>query len=994
MSTVVEVTNNANTVISVSQNQETGVVSITGTGPQGIPGAVQSVGLTSTGGTITVTGATIDASNTSGTFSVDLPQSVATTASPTFASLTLNDNLAVSGTVTGGTYNGQTISSAAAFTGTASIAGNASVGGTLSVTGAVTGGLYNGQTISSAASLTGTLAVAGAVTVNAPTSGNALTVNVLSGNYGLMNTAASGTTSAIALDQNTVVQWAIKNQATSGLFSITSGGITGSDRLTITSGGQVSINEPDTAVSALTVTSHTTADALTLKAAGNTTNGTTSFYFDNSGNSYVTADAAVNGQMLVGTTGTGSTWLITANTERLGINSSGAVTINAPTSGNALTVSGALTGGTYNGQTISSAASLTGTLAVASNVTVGGSVTLSGGKITGIAAPSGSTDAVNLSYLQSTYLPLSGGTLSGGINFNSNTLTNLPTPVNGGDAANKQYVDNTAAGLTWKQAVKAATTANLTGTYVGSPSFTLTNSGTQAAFSVDGYSANAGDRILVKNQTTQSQNGIYTVTTVGSASTNWVLTRASDFTEVTPVDEVNGAAVFTEQGTAQANTGWTQIDYVSTFDTDPIAFVQFTGGGGVSYLSGTANQIAVSGGTGSVTVSLAPNVSIPAPASGTALTVNGSAGTSTLYVASGSTGSNCDIYVTRTASTANTVGQGPNVQLTDTSTGYGAILQFSGGQTELWQADSAGGWNQALYIDTSRALHVNSTTNINSGGSTGLQITTSSSSPYAIEFTRSDISNTIGFWNNAGTFQFNAPISTANNVQGSSITSSAGSYYGQASHLMMNDNNDGWLRLNNASNFGNGVYTPGTLRCDGAHYLGANAYITASSETYGTVQIGGLTNGGYYGYGMVDGRQSMFMSNSTDVGIYCNAGTGSGWIMYDDTGTTHFSHSIVSAGTVTGSSDIRLKRDVETITGALGKVKQLTGVAFTLIKTEERSIGLVAQDVERVVPEAVRTDRDGFKSIAYGNLAGLLVEAIKELESEVATIRARVETLQ
>ena len=103
--------------------------------------------------------------------------------------VTNNANIhAGTGTITSGLINGQTISSAANFTGTGLIAGNTTIGGTLGVTGAVTGGTYNGQTISSAASFTGTLAVAGA---------NALTLGTTGTNTGAIvfkgSTAASGT---------------------------------------------------------------------------------------------------------------------------------------------------------------------------------------------------------------------------------------------------------------------------------------------------------------------------------------------------------------------------------------------------------------------------------------------------------------------------------------------------------------------------------------------------------------------------------------------------------------------------------------------------------------------------------------------------------------------------------------------------------------------------------------------------------------------------------
>jgi hypothetical protein len=159
-------------------------------------------------------------------------------------------------------------------------------------------------------------------------------------------------------------------------------------------------------------------------------------------------------------------------------------------------------------------------------------------------------------------------------------LTAVGTPTVSTDAATKQYVDDVAQGLNIHAASYAATTANLNATYSNGTSgvgATLTNAGTQAAFTTDGTTPSLNDRILVKDQTTTSQNGIYTLTTVGSGSTNWVLTRAVDFD--TPVEIAGGDFTFVDNGTTLANTGWVQVDEVTTVGTDPIVWQQFSGAG-------------------------------------------------------------------------------------------------------------------------------------------------------------------------------------------------------------------------------------------------------------------------------------------------------------------------------------------------------------------------------------------------------------------------------
>lgn len=91
--------------------------------------------------------------------------------------------------------------------------------------------------------------------------------------------------------------------------------------------------------------------------------------------------------------------------------------------------------------------------------------------------------------------------------------------------------------------------------------------------------------------------------------------------------------------------------------------------------------------------------------------------------------------------------------------------------------------------------------------------------------------------------------------------------------------------------------------------------------------------------------------------------------------------NLIAVGDVTTYSDRRFKHDIQTITDALHKVKQLRGVSYE--KSNKQSIGVIAQEVEEVIPEVVMTDHEGMKSVAYGNLVGLLIEAVKELSERV-----------
>ncbi len=97
---------------------------------------------------------------------------------------------------------------------------------------------------------------------------------------------------------------------------------------------------------------------------------------------------------------------------------------------------------------------------------------------------------------------------------------------------------------------------------------------------------------------------------------------------------------------------------------------------------------------------------------------------------------------------------------------------------------------------------------------------------------------------------------------------------------------------------------------------------------------------------------------------------------------------LTAAGNVTAYSDSRLKKDVEPIRDALDKVKQLSGYTFTRtdIDTNTRKTGVIAQEVQQVLPEAVTQDQDGYMSVAYGNMVGLLIEAIKQLDEKLTRV--------
>ena len=97
--------------------------------------------------------------------------------------------------------------------------------------------------------------------------------------------------------------------------------------------------------------------------------------------------------------------------------------------------------------------------------------------------------------------------------------------------------------------------------------------------------------------------------------------------------------------------------------------------------------------------------------------------------------------------------------------------------------------------------------------------------------------------------------------------------------------------------------------------------------------------------------------------------------------------TIRATGDVIAYSDVRVKENIKTIDNSLEKVSKLRGVEFNKIGDNKKSIGVIAQEIEKVIPEVVKEDDKGMKSVAYGNISGLLIEAIKELKAEIEELK-------
>jgi hypothetical protein len=149
--------------------------------------------------------------------------------------------------------------------------------------------------------------------------------------------------------------------------------------------------------------------------------------------------------------------------------------------------------------------------------------------------------------------------MTGAISMGTNKITGLGTPTDGTDAATKNYVDSAAQGIDWKASVRAATTAAVT------LASDLENGDT-----LDGVTLATGDRVLVKNQSTGSENGIYVVKASGAPDRSTDADAGSELT--------SNFAVFVEEGTVNADQGYTLTNNGSiTIGTTALTFTQFTG---------------------------------------------------------------------------------------------------------------------------------------------------------------------------------------------------------------------------------------------------------------------------------------------------------------------------------------------------------------------------------------------------------------------------------
>lgn len=254
-----------------------------------------------------------------------------------------------------------------------------------------------------------------------------------------------------------------------------------------------------------------------------------------------------------------------------------------------------------------------GTGTTSGSITGTGALTYTSGSGTAVTLTSaGGNSNINLT-------PTGTGTVAIGGSGRITGLADLTSSSPGSDAANKNYVDAVAQGLHVHASVKLATTGALT----NSPNYSNGTNGqgatltatTNGALSIDGVAVALNDRVLVKNQSSALQNGIYDVTATGGASATYTLTRSTDFDSAGEID--GGDFLFVTAGNTLASTGWVQTTSGVVVGTNNIVFTQFSGAGTYS----ASNGVRLSGttfglqGAGSNFLTLSANGAIYATSS-------------------------------------------------------------------------------------------------------------------------------------------------------------------------------------------------------------------------------------------------------------------------------------------------------------------------------------------------------------------------------------------
>lgn len=697
------------------------------------------------------------------------------------------------------------------------------------------------------------------------------------------------------------------------------------------------------------------------------------------------------GQVLTAQTGADPVWTAGGGSaiETLNADSGSASPV-----ANAVTISGGSTGLTTTGS--GSTVSLTGTLIVGNGGT--GATTLTG-LLTGNGTSAVTANAVTnhgvvvggaSNAVGSTAVGASGTVLIGNTGsdptFSASpsvtSITIVDAPVVGTDGTNKTYVDLIASGFSFTILAYAASTVALTDTYnngVAGVGATLTNAGAQVAFAIDGVSPPINSVILIKDEATPANNGIYTLTTVGTGASDWVLTRSTSYdvagTEIKP-----GTITGVQYGSSNQHSFWVQTQTVTVIGTDPITFLEYAqivtfpltlaqGGtgasltasdGGVLYSTGstaailsgtaTAGQIVRSGANTSPTWSTA---TYPATT-----TVN-----NILY----SSSSNVIGQITAAANGV-MISNASNVPSWLANGTAGHILTAQSGAPPAWVAAAGGGIT---------------TLNGNSGSATGTTVTITS-----------------------GTYPNDSGSTTVFTASGSTLTFSV-TDVGQNTFI---GNQNGHSLSSGLSNTGIGAVslwkvTTGTANT--AVGEGTLSITTGSNNTCIGTGAGGFYTSSESSNICIGQNASGTAGESHVLRIGAGTGTGNGEIdkayiygIYNTavTGNTVFVSTTGQLGTT--SSSLKFKLNVVDMEDTTSRISSLRPVNFQYNResapglsdaTQDIQYGLIAEEVDKVFPYLCVYDENGVPfGVKYHELPSILLNELQKALKRIEVLEDKI----